>query len=272
MNKIIIGSIASLGLASFAMAAGSGDILLGFKSTNAADASSVTFNLASITTFKAVAPGGTLALGNVDSALDSAFNANGDWAARTNIQWGVLGYVNPADNAYDPVLGYMNTTFVGSNTVAYANSSSSGFGTPNSKWTTVAGGVGAVGTSSTLLNSDARSWKGNYGTSSLAFGKFQKTSATLGAFDNSTNFTSVSSYTTKLFELVPTDAADINGTAAPTAGQVTYLGLITLASNGDVSFTAAGAVIPEPSTYAALLGGAALGFAALRRRRAAVLA
>jgi hypothetical protein len=46
-----------------------------------------------------------------------------------------------------------------------------------------------------------------------------------------------------------------------------YSGLTPL-NNRDIAFTASGFAVPEPSTYAALAGMGALGFAAYRRRRA----
>ena len=51
-----------------------------------------------------------------------------------------------------------------------------------------------------------------------------------------------------------------------------YLGTFSLASNGNFSFTAALTAVPEPSTYAALLGLGTLAIVAIRRRRQAAVA
>ena len=55
-----------------------------------------------------------------------------------------------------------------------------------------------------------------------------------------------------------------------TANASSFLGTFALYQNGDLTFTAFQA-IPEPTTYAALLGVATLGFAAIRRRKQAQL-
>ncbi len=51
-----------------------------------------------------------------------------------------------------------------------------------------------------------------------------------------------------------------------------FLGTFAIFGNGNVTFTAAGALasIPEPTTYAAILGMAVLGFVMLRRKQAIV--
>jgi len=55
------------------------------------------------------------------------------------------------------------------------------------------------------------------------------------------------------------------GTPQGPLDQIIDLGTFTLSGTGDLSFTAA--AIPEPSTYAMILGVAALGFVMLRRRQ-----
>jgi hypothetical protein len=60
----------------------------------------------------------------------------------------------------------------------------------------------------------------------------------------------------------------ISGTSS-TSG--TYLGSLELGSNDSLYFTTATA-IPEPSTYAAILGAACMAFVAIRRRKQQVLA
>jgi len=46
-----------------------------------------------------------------------------------------------------------------------------------------------------------------------------------------------------------------------------FLGTFSIDSTGNLDFTAAAAAIPEPATYAAILGAAVLGVALVRRRR-----
>lgn len=64
-----------------------------------------------------------------------------------------------------------------------------------------------------------------------------------------------------------------NGTPATNEGPfngATDLGTFALSSGGDLTFTAFTA-IPEPSTYAAILGALTIGFVAIRRRKAGVI-
>jgi hypothetical protein len=69
-----------------------------------------------------------------------------------------------------------------------------------------------------------------------------------------------------------TPGVNSKGGASQNALVATELGTFTLGSDGDLSFTAF-AAIPEPSTYAAILGALTIGFVAIRRRvRSQVLA
>lgn len=72
--------------------------------------------------------------------------------------------------------------------------------------------------------------------------------------------TTASDYRLDLYQLVP------NGSVTKTDG--TDLGYFTLANDGVLTFTAT--AIPEPSTYAAILGAAAMGFVMIRRRKEAI--
>jgi hypothetical protein len=82
---------------------------------------------------------------------------------------------------------------------------------------------------------------------------------TPGLFENNTsalNLSNASSYV----------ASDLWLIAPGTAGAPsTFLGTLALFGNGNVEFFAA--AIPEPSTYAMILGVAALGFVMIRRRQ-----
>lgn len=64
-------------------------------------------------------------------------------------------------------------------------------------------------------------------------------------------------------------------TATPSTGPGTYVGSLELSNTGGLFFTnyvpTVATAIPEPTTYAALIGVAALGFAMIRRRKQATV-
>jgi hypothetical protein len=62
------------------------------------------------------------------------------------------------------------------------------------------------------------------------------------------------------------DLFDLNLRTNPSASSSPFLGTFALQSNGELFFYGVSA-IPEPSTYAGLLGVVTLGIVAIRRRR-----
>ena len=193
-------------------------------------------------------------IGNFGSQLNGIASA---WATDLDtapLYWGAQGQFNNtkvfAGSAWDATtpgtLGVQNSLDWAPASVGSANT---GINTLNSTF-----GAGLTGTGHTVPNTTT----GSFGKSlaltgnGLAFGTFDDTQfLAVGA-----NLASGANYSAlDLYQVV--------------AGSSQILGTFALYQNGNLTFTAA---IPEPSTYAAILGVATLGFAALRRRKQALLA
>ena len=121
------------------------------------------------------------------------------------------------------------------------------------------------GKSITIAKADAQSWTIAGGTGSVAFGAFNP---------NNNGFTQAAARRATLadWSTAPFSAEDLYSVSA---GSSKYLGTFALYTDGDcnghkagdLTFTAS--AIPEPSTYAAILGVASLGLGAIRRRQKA---
>lgn len=256
MKKVIASALLAAAVASSAFAASSGDIILGFRATGGTGASS---NLeVDLGNFDALPNGGTFVLTNINSDLTSIYGA--DWATRSDVLWGAAGAtLLGATGNTEP-----SRTLVG--TVLAPSSLLDGFSstTPyNSTAAATQGGVAAkltsvyntfTGTANNVVaSSSTTSWTTEVGSTPAAFNFFFKTS-----FDNNLDLATTSASGTysagDLYELVPA------------SGPGTFLGTLAIQSNGDVTFSTFSAV-PEPSTYAVILGSCVLGFVALRRRK-----
>lgn len=247
--------------------AGLNDLIVGFYATGGTGASvNLEVNLGNVSQFYGVS--GQLTFSGL-SATDLSGTYGANWNTRTDLFWGVVGTTGAASG-----------TSIGSNPVAsktlWAGRAQSTLGVSSSAWTTgstfaqqgpagtiaglysgLAGSLnGATSTANstvaaTINNTLNGSWSKAEGTTAAAFGFFNpKTS-----FDNGTNI--VGSYAaTDLYEL------------QPNSGAATRLGTFALSGDGVLTYGAdfSAASVPEPSTYAAILGAVTLGFVAWRRR------
>lgn len=248
---------------------GNGDIFIGFYATGGVGVDrGLVINLGAFQTFDN-RDGATFSLSRVATAdLVSVYGAS--WNTRTDLVWTVTGSVYGTGeldglsrntvfassprasigDAPDPITGN-NSASQGTNDRTSIQSIAAGY---NSATTTVDGGYAVIQEVGSVTN---------------AFRDFQLTTPTalFGPLnDNDTNGTNISDF----YGLVPTDRT-IGAGNAQDSGWTTgtnYLGYFTLDATG-LTFTASGSAIPEPSSFAALGGLAALGFAASRRRRAA---
>ena len=246
-------------LAAFAAAAFSahaqldaGDLILGFRSTAAS--SDVEIGLGNVNSLT------TGLIGNFNASLTSVFGSS--WATTGGISWGAAGTDNV--NTIDYVTAKWNTaagTLGVQNSTPFAAASSSALGLASSA--IVVAGQGFTGPNAvaaadanaiTIAKSNAQSWTSQETAGSAAFGSSAFAQST---FSNTTNRSNAS---------VGASASDLYEYTANNAG--VFLGTFSLKSNGDLYFTA----IPEPSTYAAILGVATLGIAMIRRRKQAVAA
>ena len=249
--------------------AGTNDLILGFYATGGTGAATnLEVDLGSVSQFYNVS--GTLALPGLSvSDLSATYGAN--WFNRTDLFWGVVGTTGAATG-----------TTIGGNTIAaktlWGGRAESTLGLQSTPWsagstfaqqgpantiaTMYTGALGSLNgatatansaTAALIDNTLAGSWSKQEGSTASAFGFFNPKSL----FDNGTPGNG--GVVTDLYEL------------QPGSGAGSYVGSFALNANGlAFSGSAAGAgaaAVPEPSTYAALMGVAALGVAAIRRRK-----
>ena len=209
-----------------------GDLVLGFR--NAASSSDIIFDIGQFGAYEGVAPG-TYQIGGFNPAelatvFSTAFTVSGT-------QWTVLGGTgnNSLAQPNGTLWATSNSVLNRSNTQASLSTAFDGL---------VASGL----TTSTFGGaSDA-----NVLTASKLFSNLGSATSYTGTFGAPVESTTVGSTSLKLWEMTP-------GT-----GPGTLLGTFNLDSTG-LTFTVS--AIPEPSTYAAILGIATLGFVAIRRRK-----
>jgi len=247
-----------------------GDVVVGFRTgTTGNNNLEIDAGNASSLVSTAISDGGTVVLGNFNTALNalSATWTTGTTTATGALNWGAVGTIQAGDGSIQTYASSKWTTagvFGTQNTTAY--SPVSALGTANTKTTSIYSGFNGVnpaatfGTSITIAGSSLSSWAANGGNTGSSFvGQYSNT-----AFSNLAKPLASQTYAASdLYNLVGL-SADGN-----TPASVNFLGTFSLSNSGVLSFTAA---IPEPSTYAAILGVATLGFAALRRRKQALLA
>jgi len=255
------------------VAASVGDLILGFR--QGTGGSSVEVDLGNINQFTgATAAGisGTLSLGNVSSLLTTAYGAS--WNSDATINWGVIGTASTsaASNGQAAKTAWFTNkaTTVGSLGVASSTPfGTSGVGTSfgtspantvnvkvTSLYTGMAGGSGSAITTTSgngVITSGTNTWLTLGGTSGGSFGA---TNVAHNSFDNQPASSGYSA--SDLYSQSPLSASTSSNM---------FFGTFALYANGNLSFTGSASAIPEPSTYAAILGAVALGFVALRRRQ-----
>lgn len=266
-------------LATLALAAVTGhaqanlDLVVGFAQSGAAN--DVLIDFGTVTNYSTP---GAYNLGNYSSILSTSFT---NWNTGTLTQAVKFGAI--AGTSTNGSLGKANPIYMTSHWNSGTNATSLG----------VANSADFTGTVSSQINS-ARTSIGNVDTGYGAFttaGVAKTIAASSGnSFTFNANPFGSAAYQTLQSTQVNTSVSDLanNGTAnfaaadiwqisygTPSAGlNQTFLGTLAVYQNGDVflyTTPTALAAIPEPSTYAALLGLATLGFVAIRRRHQAAL-
>jgi hypothetical protein len=224
------------------------DLILGFKLTGAAN--NVQIDLGSLASFDTNASYSstvngafkTYNLGNVASILTTNLASN--WSTAT---FGVVGTETPASG----------------NVINWVDS----------KWTKTTGTLGVANSGALGTVSDSVAG----GTNSNIAAVYGNTYTANGIYSVAVVPTSAASSWSKNdpfgFSAAKIDTGLANGktdlyTAASDGSTATYnfLGTFALGTDGSLSYTTAFTAIPEPSTYAMILGALTIGFVALRRR------
>ena len=278
MKNIILTALLTAGLAGTAFAqAASGDIILGFRDTANSGAGNLAIKIGTASSLlsNAAGNGGTylvtnlLASGTYSLSTISGLYGAG-WATSSTLKWAAAGSVLGTDLSNPD--GMQNSLFA----TKAANSSLLNGSAVTTGWST---GTTTVQNSATALinpvytNFGSGSFRTSTTTATGAWSRQEVPASGTTYFgyfatgptvlENSTNITGTY-VSSDLWKMTPTN----NGGD----GSKTFLGTLAIYGNGDVTFSSAFTAIPEPSTYAAILGVVALGVAAYRRQRQVTLA
>jgi hypothetical protein len=270
-NYLILGAALALsGVSAYAQATYTvGDLIVGFEQNG--NANSVEIDLGNISTFTTGGVASNHNYGDISSAL------TGFGGVASNLQWSVTGTIGLGNVGSSTTLAGVSLM---PNALWVTQSQLTGAGVQGSTLTSITFGSSAgplsnintmgidltgkpsIGATGILLNSSV-----------LPVSDTASYGPLMGSFPNM-SFASEGS-----IERSGAGSLDLyllNSTVAGTAGKggktqgdlgVTFLGTFDLSSAGQLTFTAGGTPIPEPSTYAMILGVAALGFVMLRRRQ-----
>lgn len=234
-----------------------GNLFLGFHAFGS-ESNDYLVNLGAATQFDGKAPGYTITLGNISTDLSSGSLFGASWATRTDIYWGAIA----GDSLNNILWSSKQETVNGTVSTPWQKKSSS----TQSGVTSSIDSVGASftqNTSASFTNSliEAKSGAESYASWQPGYGNTDgaNSNGISFAFFNPTNEANSASgiANTRL------DLFKIPNTNATGAGAGTYDGTFSLSSAGVLTFS----VVPEPSTYSALIGGAAILVWFMRRRQ-----
>jgi hypothetical protein len=263
----LLTAVLALGLASHGFAqANVGDLILGFVPTGtqtSGDSTNLEVDLGTVQSFLTAGPG-TYTVANLGTDLTSTYGATWD---STNLGFGVVGTVT----ANGQITGATSKTIWGTSTESGGTYPATGFiggsnltaeGHINTIYSngnsTGIGGSAATNLADLSSQTDAVNGATLYGQTNsnsvgAAFSAEMGTNAfSIPSASNSILLTAVNSG----------NSEDLLQLANGSGNLSTDLGYFTLSSSGILSFT----VIPEPSTYAAILGALTIGFVLIRRR------
>jgi hypothetical protein len=239
MKKTFLISLLAAGLAAsaFAQVAPMNSLILGIRDDGSAGGiGTTTYTMINLGLASSYTSSSSAFL-NISSYLATNYGAG--WATDTGLKWGIIGGDNTiGDPTYHYVYASANAAAPGTAT-AWLDKTTSTQGTVTSKASTIYNAL----TPTTLQTVQSSVWSTQEGTNTVAFGQYLKTT-----------FEQSGAGYVDLFQMAPTASSNVSGV---------LLGSFQLSSSGDLSFVA----VPEPATYAALLGLATLGVVLIRRRR-----
>lgn len=248
-----------------------GDLIVGFRSTNGAETNSLMINVGSVF---AIRDGGSFSV-NINSQLTSVYGA--DWFTSGQVNFGAISsaYATNSTDTTAPNGDPGRTTYYTqrTSTVGFSGADSADqLGTSaRSTFNTNAlslinGAFGFTGqtnlgnNSASVANSFSNSWAGKT-SGTTDFGVFGSPNEVDAVINNETTYVDLFrmlNYTTNAVSPAYAQVANTVGTAQ-------FIATIQITSDGTLSTSA----IPEPSSFAALAGVAALGLVASGRRRRA---
>lgn len=252
----ILAVFAGFGISAQAQAtAGLYDLVVGFKQTGAAN--NVTIDLGSVANYTAP---GTYTIGNYASILGSTFTSWNTATGASALNWGAAAtWKDPAGNVdtqqwATKLWGTAAGTLGMANTTGYAAVSNTSMNTGDLNINKVYTGLGTytVGAAEALAASNTGSWSTAL-TAGSAFGVY-----TAAQFNNQASRLA-SGATFSASDLY--SIGNLGDQSSPTTSH--FIGTFALYQDGTLTFT----VVPEPSTYAAILGVMTLGVVMIRRRR-----
>ena len=258
---------------------GPGDLVLGFQATGGTGATTnLEVDLGTIADYSATLAPGTYNIANLNTDLTSTY---GTWTSDANLSFAVVGSNNfgggnnagfPHRSIWASAYPYPATPYV--DIASSGNSSANGTITPlysafgsGTALGDIDGSMVSLGSNTATLaamtigTGTAGSFT-NQSNANSALGNFNVPNALSSQLFEAANIGTSGAATEEIFYYNGSDLVGGNNTTDIQGGNG-LTSYFTLNGNGELTFT----VVPEPSTYAALIGIAALGYALLRRRR-----
>ena len=259
-SLLAVGALLAASASAFAVGgtAATGELVLGFGATGGTGSSqNLEVALGTAATYTALSDGQLHEIGRLSGA-DLAATYGADWNARADLNWGIIGFTGNALN--NTIWASKKQSVVGTMGTPWAKMPASGGNTAGGVIKSVVSSLAAAPAtansshSGVLEASTLQSWYTLQGTTGSAF----KTPYETATFNNSTAIPAGGYVVSDLFQMVNTSA-----------GQSSYVGSFGIDNTGGLWFSNDAsdfAAIPEPSTYAMILGALTLGLVAVRRR------
>lgn len=266
-RKLIVSGLLLVGLVAGVHAAipANSDIVLGFTASGGSGAAThIEIDVGSASSFLGLSSG-SYSLGNFNASLSGVYGS--DWAtsSTTSLIWGAIGATgNGGSNisgVADKTIWASSVQNSGGTSTAWTRKQAYAYSTPNSNVTGVYNGFG---------NGSSLSETGTTTALGTTINAVQTGTSTLGSWSSqgaSTLFAMSTFATGVTFQGSVGSNLDLyqNSPIGSGTAPSSLLGYFALSSTGDLSFNVT--PVPEPSTYAAILGLAALGFVMIRRRQ-----
>jgi len=250
-----------------------GDLIVGFvpdSSVSTGTTTNLEVDIGSVGAFLTTTTPGTYQVANLGSDLSSTYGST--WAAST-LSYGIVGGVSAAGQ----VAGQAKNTAWASNGPDVSTPYSQGNNaTPIPNIVTMySGNADSVGGSSTTAltdlatQTDAVNGATLQGFTAATTGTGASFSTQMNAGGGADPFALPGGVSNTSFLNAVNSGANLDldtMKSAATGTSVPVAGYFTLTSGGILDYVIAGTAIPEPSTYAAVLGAISIGFVILRRR------